>query len=95
MKKQTEIFENLPYDSEEFKEAWNDWVKHREWMKEPLSPMAIKRQFRFLLAMGEKDAIRSIDNSINNNWTGLFPVKAEQIEQTSIIAQWKGKKYGQ
>ena len=95
MKKQIEIFENLPFDSQEFKEAWEDWTKHREWMKEPLSPIAIKRQFRFLLTLGERDAIKSIDNSINNNWTGLFSVKADVVEKVSNIAKWHGKKYGQ
>lgn len=97
MKKQQTLFEDaLPFASAEFKSSWEDWTKHREWMKEPLSPMAVKRQLKFLSFLSEADAIRSIDNSINNNWTGLFEPKKEQTENRQIvISQWDGKTYGQ
>jgi hypothetical protein len=91
-KMKQQLFEVLPYDSEEFKEAWSDWVQHRAWMKEPVGPIAAKRQLKFLKTLGEADAVKSIENSITHNWTGLFPPKSETIV---IQSRWNGKKYGQ
>ena len=87
----SKLFDILPYDSDEFKQAWEDWKQHRVFMKEPLGPMAIKRQLNFLKSLGEERAIQSIDNSINYNWTGLFSPKTETIHETNV---WNGKKYG-
>lgn len=86
------LFDVLPYDSEEFKEAWSDWKEHRKHMKEPLGPVAIKRQLNFLKGLGEQAAIKSIDNSINHNWTGLFPPRME--EKPKEVEIWTGKIYG-
>lgn len=88
------LFNLLPFDSEEFKEAWQDWEEHRKMMKEPLTPIAKKRQWRFLATLGEKKAIQAIDNSINHNWTGLFEPK-EQNAPSYPIQPWSGKKYGE
>lgn len=95
MKTKTALFDVLPYDSPDFKQAWEDWILHRQFMKEPLGPMAVKRQLNFLKTLGEAKAIQSIDNSINHNWTGLFPPKETFEVKPYPIAVWDGKKYGQ
>lgn len=92
------LFSDLPFDSEHFKIAWMDWEQHRKLMKEPLTEVSRKRQLRFLASLGEEQAIQSIDNSINYNWTGLFepkPVKWQLEPKVYPIAQWNGKKYGE
>lgn len=68
----------LPFSSEEFRTAWMDWIEHRNFKKQPLSPPAIRRQLRFLSTLGEQAAIKSIDNSITHNWQGLFEPKDEK-----------------
>lgn len=65
----------LPFSSETFKTIWNDWEKHRQEIKKKLTPMAVKKQFSFLASLTEKEAIQSIESSIQNGYTGLFPPK--------------------
>lgn len=93
MKKNT-LFEVLPYESEQFKEAWNDFIIHRNQMKEPMTDPAIKRHLKFLASLGEEKAIQSINNSICSNWTGLFPPQETATNQSYPITKWDGKKYG-
>ena len=91
------LFEVLPFDSEQFYNAWDDWKKYRRSIKAPLTEIATKRQLLFLRDLGEEKAIKSIDNSINNNWTGLFEPKEFNVPvaYNIQIGLWDGKKYGQ
>lgn len=93
------LFEVLPFDSPEFKQAWEDWKEHRKALKAPLTDVASKRQLNFLATLQEAEAIRSIDNSINFNWVGLFAPRAINELHTPTkpqqIGLWDGKKYGQ
>lgn len=57
-----------------FIKAWNDWLENRKNQRKPVTPAAATRQFNFLLTLGPINAIRSIDQSIMNGWTGLFNV---------------------
>lgn len=66
---------NLPFSSEQFKASWIEWEKHRQEIKKKLTPMAVKKQFNFLASLTEEAAIESIENSIQNGYTGLFPPK--------------------
>lgn len=63
----------LPFTSDEFGEAWNDWQQHRREIKKKLTPKSIEKQFMALAAMGESNAIAAIDHSIGKGWTGIFP----------------------
>lgn len=91
------LFEVLPFDSQEFYEAWTDWKEYRRSIKAPLTEIAAKRQLIFLRDLGEEKAIKSIDASINNNWTGLFEPRTFDVPATFNvqIGLWDGKKYGQ
>ena len=62
---------DLPFESEEFKEAWNDWVTFRKEIRKPLAPSTIKRQFKTIAAWGERMSIRIIETNISNGWYGL------------------------
>jgi hypothetical protein len=56
--------------------AWNEWVGFRKTeKKKPVSGAAARKQFKLLLKYSEIDQQRVIDNSIMNDYQGLFDVK--------------------
>jgi hypothetical protein len=55
-------------------EAWSEWEKHRKEIKKKLTPTCRKSQFKFLEKYKESH-VEIIKTSIQNGWTGLFPVK--------------------
>lgn len=59
-------------NSDEFKEAWALWCQHRKEIKKKLTPTTTHLQLRKLSLWGEKRAIASIYQSIENGWQGLF-----------------------
>jgi hypothetical protein len=75
----------LPFTSDAFKELWEDWISFRKEKKEPLGPVAIKRQLKMLAKYDEPTAMIIIENSINSNWTGLFPPKNPPTTPLTII----------
>ena len=65
----------LPFASDQFRDAWQDFVAMRSEIKKPLKPTAIKLSLSKLQAMGEATAIRSLKDSTANQWQGLFEPK--------------------
>jgi hypothetical protein len=68
-----------PFDSIEFQETWNLWLKYRKEIKKTIKGK-ISKQAQLMklgrLANGnEEAAIAVIMQSIENNWQGLFAVK--------------------
>lgn len=61
----------LPFESEEFTEAWSDWQTHRKEIRKPLKPTMTKGQLEELAEMGEQRAIACIRHTIRKGWTGL------------------------
>lgn len=68
----------LPFKSNEFKDAWNDWNQHRIEKRKPITPLSAKKSLSKLSEMGEARAIAAINHSIANGWQGIF-------EQTSLV----------
>ena len=62
---------DLPFQSEEFKEAWQKWETFRREIKKPLTNSTIKMQLKQIEAWGEQRAIKIIDNCVLNGWYGL------------------------
>jgi len=62
----------LPFASDKFSEAWDEWNQHRREKKKPITPTSRTRQFKQLEAMGEPRAIAAIHHSIAQGWTGIF-----------------------
>jgi uncharacterized protein YdaU (DUF1376 family) len=62
----------LPFEDTDFADAWKDWAQHRKEKKKPLTPTSIKLQLQTLEDMGVDRAIRAIDHSIAQGWTGIF-----------------------
>ena len=59
----------------EFLQAWEEWQTYRKQRRQTLTAFSIKKQLEFLSSIGAKDAVISINESIKNGYTGLFPVK--------------------
>jgi hypothetical protein len=62
----------LPFESEEFRQAWSDFVSMRKEIKKPLRPTATKAMLKKLQAAGEQLAIEALRESTANQWQGVF-----------------------
>jgi len=69
---------DLPFASNQFQEAWADFVAMRSEIKKPLKATAIKLSFAKLSEMGEATAIQSLKESTASQWQGLFEPKGNQ-----------------
>lgn len=58
-------------------EIWDEWVTYRREIKKKLTPSTIKQQIAFL-EKHQADYKEIILASIQNGWTGLFPLKGNQ-----------------
>lgn len=65
----------LPFESDDFRNAWNDWISYKKEKKQKLTPSTKQMQLRTLGAKSEREAIAMINQSITNGWTGLFELK--------------------
>jgi len=69
---------DYPFESDEFRTAWNSWVDYRKEIKKKLTFSTVDRLFKEMKKWGEAKAIISIDLSIQNGWQGLFePARSE------------------
>ena len=75
---------DLPFESEEFGEAWNDWVVYRKEKKKKLTPSTIKMQLKKLGSVGELRAIKMIAYSIEKGWEGLFEENISNVTAINV-----------
>lgn len=69
-----EIPENLKTDA--FMQTWNEWLAYRRMRKlAAYKPQSLDKQLAELSDWGHDEAIRSINDSIRQQWQGLFPPK--------------------
>lgn len=80
------IAEVLPFESEQFSFAWNEWKEYRKQNRKTLTQKTIEMQLRKLGGVPESEAIGMIGQSIQNGWAGLFEFKDKQNGKT-ITAQ--------
>ena len=78
-KEEEKIEIDLPYESEEFRNSWDDWVTYRKEKKKKLTPSTIKMQLKKLESIGEVRAVRMISYSIENGWEGLFEENISRV----------------
>ena len=64
--------ETYKHQSPEFKTAWGEWEQYCKEKRKKLTPSTITKQLKVLAGMTEAEAIQSMENSIQNNWVGLF-----------------------
>ena len=67
-------------------EAWDNFVEFRKGKKAALSDLAITLMFKNLdkLRKGGHDPVEVIEQSIMNNWTGVFPIKNFENGKTEV-----------
>lgn len=56
------------------KKTWEDWVQYRKEKKQKLTPISVKKQLK-MLEENKGDHVGIINQSIQNGWTGLFPLR--------------------
>jgi len=61
----------LPFESEVFRQAWLEWVSHRNEIRKPLTPTSIKRQLSKFRQWGESRSIAAMCHTIEKGWQGL------------------------
>ena len=70
------IIGKLPaeFECKEFKRAWHEWETYRSKTKKKLSEFAVKKQAQMIVKeeWDVQRTIAAIDNSIRNDWQGLF-----------------------
>ena len=62
---------HLPFSSEAFGKAWEEFQTHRRQIRKPLTPLASQKQLDQLKAMGEVRAIAAINHTIAKGWQGI------------------------
>lgn len=67
----------LPFSSDEFREAWSEWEQHRRELKKPLTPTSIRKQLEDLAKMSEPECIAAMHRSIANGWQGIFAASSK------------------
>ena len=68
--------------TETFKAKWREWEHYRRSRKKPISEAAATKQLAMLANLTEAEAIASIDQSIQNDYQGLFPPKTAARPQS-------------
>lgn len=58
-------------DSKEFREAWENWVRHRRDIKKPLTPTSVEQQLREFASWGIPRSIKAIEFTILKGWQGI------------------------
>ena len=73
----------FPFDTENFKYAWKNWLKYRSEKRKPLKSILEQQSaLKKLSQFDEEFAIGLIETSMGNGWTGLvFEKTKEQYEQ--------------
>ena len=56
-------------------DAWVEWVDYRKTKRKPISEIAAKKQINFLIKFDWESQAQIIDQSIQNDYQGLFPPK--------------------
>ena len=77
-------------DTDAFKAAWKEWETFRREILKTIMPTSRSRQFKFLASLGHDGAIKSIEQSVQNGWTGLFELKAAHGQGSPNAGAGKG-----
>ena len=65
----------LPFEGKEFADTWELLTQQPKWRKK--SRAALEMSLKKLATYPERIAVRMMQNTIANDWQGLFPLKAE------------------
>ena len=62
-------------DNPDFYGVWNEWLNHRGDIKKPLTQNMVKAQLKMMSREGTAVSIETMQSSMEQGWTGLFPEK--------------------
>jgi hypothetical protein len=62
-------------DNPDFFKVWNEWLDHRRDIKKPLTQNMVKAQLKMMNREGAAVAMETMQQSMEQGWTGLFPEK--------------------
>jgi len=72
-KKSKEPVFELPFDSERFRETWDEWLEYRREKRHgSYAASTLSKLSKRFREWGESATIESINRSITNGWKGLF-----------------------
>lgn len=84
----TDLPSNL--DTPEFRQAWELWLAYRKERRlAAYKPIGLTRQLNALAAFGPASAIAAIEQSIQQNYQGLFP-KPVKGQRTGGAGEFSG-----
>lgn len=69
-----------------FVSTWADWLTFRKQLHKPLTSISRKKQLAMLAEAGPETAIKIVNQSIQNNWQGLFSLQ-EKTHARSATAR--------
>jgi uncharacterized protein YdaU (DUF1376 family) len=77
------VAETMPLPSQLPRENWREWVQYRSDIRKPLTEKSAEKQVKLLCECIQKgqDPICIIDQSIRNQWVGLFELKNSGRQQ--------------
>jgi len=77
-------------DTPEFRQAWADWLAYRKERRlAAYKPIGLARQLNALAAFGPQSAIAAIEQSMAQNYQGLFP-KPVKGQRTGGAGEFSG-----
>ena len=77
-------------DTPEFRAAWADWLAYRKERRlAAYKPIGLARQLNALAAFGPQSAIAAIEQSMAQNYQGLFP-KPVKGQRTGGAGEFSG-----
>ena len=87
----------LPFNSEEFIDTWNDWIEYKylEFKFKYKSSQSMNASLKKLVRLSgnnEQVAIEIIEESMANGWKGFFKLK-EETKPISLAEKMR-KQYG-
>jgi len=82
----------LPFESDSFREAWSDWIRHRHEIRKPLTETSVKQQLRRLSELGERAAMEMLRHTVEKGWTGLRAPERPAKGREAAIAASKNRR---
>lgn len=77
----------LPFESERFALAWDEWLQYRRERKLPIyKPIGLKKVFAKLFRESngyEQTAIDMIEQAMGNYWIGIYPLQQNYYGTTN------------
>ncbi len=71
------------------KEIWAEFEQHRKEIHKPLTDLARNKNLTVLNKLTPEQQKESVDTTIANRWTGLFPPKNQKTKSTGKMARAK------